>query len=616
MKNKMDPKYTLGGNILYVLRGVRKYDPSLLAWMIMFAVFSALGSLVPVVFPKLIVDELTGGGGFERVVILSAAFSATIFITQGITEMAYGSPPLPLGSMSKRFMVWGIRYNAELTYKVITTDYANLENPAVLDMAQKARRALRRTNVGLEGMARLVLTVFGHLLTIIATVSAVFIMGWWVLLIAFAVLVVNFSVTSGARRRDKEITDELTPVNRKINYIERTASNFAYGKDIRLFSLKEFLLSRLRGEQRATFKGQNRAQKLWLGAGAVHSVTGFIQEIAMYGWLCRRVASGAVGIGGFLMYAVAIRTFSSALGSLLDDIADLVQQNKLVCDFRAFLDLPDAPSGGGEVAERLLREPSEIEFQNVSFRYPGSERYALKGISLKIKAGEKLAVVGLNGAGKSTFIKLLMRLYAPESGRILLNGADIQAYARDEYFRLFSAVFQEINMFAYTVAENVSMREYGKSDIERVDRTLELAGLSDKVSSLKSGIDTTMLKIIDLDGVELSGGETQKLALARALYKDAPFIVLDEPTAALDALAEERLYLEFDKLAKNKTAVYISHRLASTRFCDRIILFEDGKIAEAGTHGELVGKCGKYAELFNVQAQYYRSGNGESEGQK
>jgi ATP-binding cassette subfamily C protein len=255
-----------------------------------------------------------------------------------------------------------------------------------------------------------------------------------------------------------------------------------------------------------------------------------------------------------------------------------------------------------------MRAGADVEFEHVSFKYPGSGQYALRDVNLKISAGEKLAVVGLNGAGKSTFIKLLMRLYTPESGRILLGGVDIQTYKRDDYFKLFSAVFQEINTFAFSIAENVSMRETNKTDAARVRKVLDLAGLSEKLGSLPKGIETSMLKNLDLEGVEFSGGETQKLALARALYKDAPYIVLDEPTAALDALAEERMYLEFDKLARGKTAVYISHRLASTRFCDRILMFEGGTIAECGTHEALISQGGKYAELFGIQAQYYRSG--------
>lgn len=319
-----------------------------------------------------------------------------------------------------------------------------------------------------------------------------------------------------------------------------------------------------------------------------------------------RVLKGSLGIGSFLMYMTSIGTFSSALGGLMNSFLSFQQQSRVICDFRAFLDIRDFDTGSLIPPESIRKTGALIEFKNVSFKYPGRDEYALKELSLSIRPHERLAVVGLNGAGKTTFVKLLMRLYRPESGTITMNGTDICEYDRDRYFRLFSAVFQEIYSFAFTLAENVAMCEYDKVDFERVTACLERAGLKEKVDLLEKGLDTPLLKVIDEGGIELSGGETQKLALARALYKDAPFIVLDEPTAALDALAEERLYKEFDSLTTGKTAVYISHRLASTRFCDRILMFENGSIIEAGSHEELIEKGGKYSELFGVQARYYR----------
>ncbi len=240
-----------------------------------------------------------------------------------------------------------------------------------------------------------------------------------------------------------------------------------------------------------------------------------------------------------------------------------------------------------------------FEFENISFRYPGREEYALKNVSIKISAGKRLTIVGLNGAGKSTFIKLLIRLYEPGEGRILLNDN------KQEYYRIFSVVFQEIQMFAFTVAENISMSEYSKTDLPHAISCIQKAGLGTKILALPKGIDTLVLKVIDKDGIEFSGGENQKLVLARALYKNGPIVVLDEPTAALDALAEERLYNEFDNLIGGKIAISLSHRLSSTRFCDRVAMFEEGRIIEIGTHQELMDRDGRYAEIFGMQAKYY-----------
>ena len=267
------------------------------------------------------------------------------------------------------------------------------------------------------------------------------------------------------------------------------------------------------------------------------------------------------------------------------------------------IDVTDNSDDSGK--ELPVLDSYEFEFRNVSFRYPNAEKYALENLSITVKAGERLAVVGLNGAGKSTFIKLLLRLYEPDEGEILLNGVNIKEYSKRSYYRAFAPVFQEVRLFAFPLAENVSMQSPDHTDTALAEKCLIDAGMGDKLKELPDGVSTEILKIIYDDGVDLSGGEKQKLALARALYKDAPVVVLDEPTAALDALAESKLYNDFDKLIGGKTSVYISHRLSSTQFCNNIAMFKDGRLEEYGTHEELMSRDGAYAEMFRIQAQYY-----------
>ena len=266
------------------------------------------------------------------------------------------------------------------------------------------------------------------------------------------------------------------------------------------------------------------------------------------------------------------------------------------------MDIPNGNLSGKPVPKA---KGYTFEFENVSFKYKGQESYALKNVNLTLEAGEKLAVVGLNGAGKSTFIKLLLRLYDVTEGRILMNGTDIREFNREDYYKLFSPAFQDVMVFASPMSENVSMKEPAATDKSAAEKVLRDAGLGEKVDSLEKGVDTELLKVFYDDGVDLSGGEKQKLALARALYKNADVVVLDEPTAALDALAENRLYQSFDGLIGNRSAVYISHRLSSTRFCNRVAMFKDGEMVETGTHDELMALDGAYAEMFRVQAQYY-----------
>jgi ATP-binding cassette subfamily C protein len=590
-----------------MLRCIKQFDPRLFAWIALNAVTAALGNIVPIVFPKLIVDELTAGGSTERVIWIAAAFGLSLFVTSAITGISYGlQPDIPSGSMSIRFIALRIKFHIRQNLKLMTMDYQNLENPDVLDKFNRAERAFYGNYNGLEGMSRQVLTMFRSLLTVIGTVTIVAVMGHWLMLVVIAALAVNYIVSERVSRRNKKLTDELARLERQINYVEHMSYDFTYGKDIRIYGFKDLIMDIFCKDHSAHAAQYTKIHKGERNVQNVSAVTAFVQEAAMYAWLCWRVIAGAVSIGSFLMYITAIRTFSDALNAVMNGFVQLSSQSRRISDWREFDDIQDAPGGSEIPSADIQKSGGVIEFDKVSFKYPGSDKYAVKDMSLTIGAQEKLAVVGLNGAGKTTFIKLLMRLYSPESGRILLNGVDIQTYDRDEYYKLFAAVFQEINLFAFTVTENISMRTLNETDNECISRSLEQAGLSGKISGLDKGVHTPMLKALYDDGVEFSGGETQKLALARALYKNAPFIVLDEPTAALDALAEERLYNEFDRLSAGKTAVYISHRLASTRFCDRIVMFENGAVAEVGSHDELLTKGGKYADLFAVQAQYYK----------
>ena len=317
-----------------------------------------------------------------------------------------------------------------------------------------------------------------------------------------------------------------------------------------------------------------------------------------------------MSIGNFTLYLGSAATFFQHVISLFDCIVSMLAKSREVDDWRSFLEIDDGIEEG--TVELPKTDTYEFKFENVSFRYPKAEKCALKNLNITLTAGKRLAVVGLNGAGKSTFIKLLLRLYEPTEGRILLNGVDIRSYSRADYYSIFSAVFQDVNIFAYPLSENVSMDTPENTDRKKAEQSLRDAGLGDKLESLSKGVDTELLKVIYDDGIDLSGGEKQKLALARALYKDAPVVVLDEPTAALDALAEASLYENFDKLIGGKTAVYISHRLSSTGFCDAVAMFKDGEMIEYGTHQSLLNAGGAYAEMFRVQAQYYVEGGAEN----
>lgn len=385
--------------------------------------------------------------------------------------------------------------------------------------------------------------------------------------------------------------------------MSNTTCDFAAAKDIRMFGLREWLTEKFKREKLTRYEAQKTNEKIWLGCSICTNVCFAMSQLAVYGWLLYKASMGEMTIGNFSFYVAASTSFYTYVRQIMDSAAELLQRSREVDDWRSFLDLDGGdPDDGKEVPEY---DSYEFEFKNVSFKYPKAENYALKNLSLTLKAGQRLAVVGLNGAGKSTFIKLLLRLYEPTEGEILLNGVNVREYSKTSYYRIFAPVFQEVNLFAFPLAENVSMKSPDNTDKVLSEQCLKKAGFGEKLKELPCGVDTEILKVIYDDGTDLSGGEKQKLALARALYKEAPVVVLDEPTAALDALAESKLYGDFDKLIGGKTAVYISHRLSSTQFCNEVAMFKDGEMVELGTHRELLENGGAYAEMFKIQAQYY-----------
>lgn len=317
--------------------------------------------------------------------------------------------------------------------------------------------------------------------------------------------------------------------------------------------------------------------------------------------------AGTVSVGNVVRLAGCLKNLFSAVFDLIQETAEFALTARKQISTLEFLQLSDEMYKGKLPVEKRSDNEYQIEFRKVSFRYPGSRQYALRDFSMKLRIGEKLAIVGMNGSGKTTMIKLLCRLYDPDEGEILLNGVDIRKFRMDEYSRLFSVVFQDFVLFPYMLAQNVAVDvEY---DRELVRKCLRDAGLGERLNEWERGEETYLNKEFDDSGVEVSGGEGQKIAIARAVYKDAPFILLDEPTAALDPLAEYEIYSNFDKIVGTKTAIYISHRLSSCRFCEKIAVFHQGRLVQYGTHDELVGDTeGKYYELWNAQASYYQNG--------
>ena len=344
-------------------------------------------------------------------------------------------------------------------------------------------------------------------------------------------------------------------------------------------------------------------------AGLVDAALILVRDGSAYAYLTYLLLQGRIGLGDFVLIFSAIGAFAGWVSGIILESSELLRASAEQGDIRAFLDIPSKCNLGPHPSLRNMLPPA-ISLRNVSYTYPKADAPALKDINIDIKPGERIAIVGANGAGKTTLVKLICGLYRPQTGSISLAGIDISEYNRDEYFTLFSTVFQDIHLLSTDIAGNVSQAVPEATDLERVFACLKLAGLYEKVQTMPLAEKTMLVRQINDDAVELSGGELQKLALARALYKDAPVIVLDEPTAALDPIAESEIYRKYAELTRGRTSIYISHRLASTRFCDRILFLDNHTVEETGTHDELMDLGGKYARMFDVQSQYYKGWGG------
>ena len=376
------------------------------------------------------------------------------------------------------------------------------------------------------------------------------------------------------------------------------------GKDIRLYGLAPSLTEFDLGTQMSVWKQEAKMELQCMGLRLLDTLMNYGLQLGVYMLLIAAALGGGISVGSIARYVSCVMLLLTAAEGAATAIQSLLVNNQYLKRYFEYLDIPNPMYQGSLTVAKRDDNEYYIEFRDVSFRYPNTENYALRHVNLKFRVGEKLAVVGMNGSGKTTFIKLLCRMYDPTEGEICLNGVDIRKYDYDEFMALFSIVFQDFQLMAFSLGQNIAAS--AAYDKDRAEECLERAGFDQRLSDMSKGLDTALYQHFDREGVEISGGEAQKVALARALYKDAPFIALDEPTAALDPVAEYEVYSRFNQIAGDKTAVYISHRLASCRFCSEILVFDSGNIVQRGSHEELMAdESGRYHALWDAQAQYY-----------
>lgn len=585
----------------FVFRTAWKERPSVFLVYAMRFASEFVSKMLNAVMAKLIIDELVLliSGGDVSQHLRNAAIFAGIYIGAQLVTNVLGSVSDQLESVHAE---WFTEYiDIQLADRTMNMDFEHTENPEALDALQKAQEGMSWYSGGIVGVLGAVFSLINNAAALLGVSVIILFTCPWLLPVQVAALVIITLFNAKNNKIDRESFLELAKSNRIFGYVFWQLADFKLGKDIRLYNSTDMMCDKAQyyaDEQVDIWcKTERRKRKNSWGMDAVNA----LRDGISYFYIGFLAVTKVITVGDFSMCVSAAGTLYWSLYGVVSGIQQITQKCSYAHRYLEFMRYPAAMAKG---TLPVKQGEHTIEFRHVSFKYPRSEKLVLRDINLTIHSGEHLSVVGLNGAGKTTFIKLLCRLYDVTEGEILVDGVNITEYSDEEYRRLFSVVFQDFQLFAFSLRENIAFGE--QADDAELERVLKLAGMWEDVQKLPNGLDTMLYKSFDENGTDLSGGQRQKTAIARALYRNAPVVILDEPTAALDPVAEYEIYRQFSTLVGGKTAVYISHRLSSCKFCDRIVVFAEDTIKESGTHDELVAiNGGIYAKMFAEQAKYY-----------
>ncbi len=592
-------KYPFRKTMNRLIKNVSIQNPKLYFYFFIYTLTATIYPFFSIFLPKLLIEELSLGNmaSLENILYIILGFfvlSSIVGFIKSYIEM----------SCDTKITALRINYLADQFQKMVGMDYKYVEDASFYETYDRALEATSSNNNGVEGVYHKLFTTPAIFLTSILFSLWIGRVSIWILLSLLLNLFTNLWIQRKVSQYEYSMKNELSRQHRRKRYYYQTTHDFSFGKEIRLYNLKNRVLENYNKEIQKYIDLNYLIKQREFALGFLGLFTLLINQAALYGILIWKVVNG-MSIADFSMYLALILQLSFLLNTLVDDMSFIHKETLYVHDFFEFMDTDLGEIGGEKKA--IENDTLEIEFKNVSFKYPKTDNYIFKNLNLKIPKGQRLAIVGLNGAGKSTLVKLITGLYDVDEGEILINGIPIKEFTKKELYSMFSVVFQDVNILAYTLAENVACTSENINN-DRVYNVLDKVGLKEKVDSFPKGLDQMMLKIIDENGTELSGGESQKLAIARALYKNGNMVIMDEPTSALDALAEAEIYKDFSELVENKTSIYISHRLSSTKFCDAIALFDKTGLIEYGTHDELMEKQGEYYKMFTIQGKYYQEG--------
>lgn len=572
-------------------------------FIVVQAIINTVQPFALLIMPKYILDELAGQRRPD-VTLKYIAMYAAVIVFFNIANLLLNR----YGSIQTIKTVHRIEmYNRK---KWLYMDYGHFENGQIRDLAGQCVGAVDPRNFAESEVLGFVTNFFqlAGYTYIIASLHP--------LVIGFILIVIwlNTVISKKLNKIGYEYQPIISKFSRRYSYIYRTMVDFGVGKDVRINGAADWLQKKYddeTAEYMRNFK-ENQDKQFW--PNVIVMLIDLLQTVVIYGYCAYLAISGGITVGSFSVFLGAVTAFTGSFTGFVGRFTWFKYLSQYVDDYKKFLTYTE--HRGADREKIGGADPTagkyDIEFCDVSFMYPNTDRFVLRNVNITIKAGERLSVVGYNGAGKSTFIKLICRLYEPTEGKILMGGIDISTIPLHDYREQLAVVFQDYQLLWMSLKDNIVMNR--ELDEKRLTKAIEQSGLSERVAFLEDGVDTELYRLFDYEGTEFSGGEGQKLACARAYYKDSPVVILDEPTASLDPIAETRLYERFNSIIGEKTSIYISHRLASVKFCDSIAVFADGLLVERGTHRELMDKGGVYAEMFTKQAHYYVAENPNEKG--
>ncbi len=580
-------------NFKYMLSNWLKWDKKSLKFFFLWVPALVLQPLVTAYIPKAMIDAIDNGvtvGDMTVIVaLLSLLLTLTIWLDPFMKELVRG------GARIVR-----MRYAVAAFRKTLTTDYVNIES---FEGREKQKRAEAFYNARFSSGADFVEQCAHFLVCVIGVIASsvlLYKVNYFMILLILITCVCEFFLLKILKTKQSETTDNYSKLSGKFEYFYKLSKNAEASKDIKLYGFSDYLVKTAADFIYQIEHINAKYTKQSAAISGVRALLNLVRELVAYAYLTYLVLKNRLSVSEFIFCFGIITGFSNWIMNLVFSFMEISRCCTDCALYREFVE-ESVSEGKPEVD---FGEVRSIEFRNVFFTYPASDTETIRNMSFKVNKGENIAIVGENGAGKTTAIKLLCGLYYPSEGDILINGRSSKEFSSDSYFDLFSAVFQDYCFMPMTIAENITAEQ--SYDKERLFAAFDKAGITDKINSLSEKENTLMVKDVYKNAADFSGGEKQKLLLAKAVYKNAPVLILDEPTAALDPISENELYLKYNELTEDKISFFISHRLSSTRFCDRILFIKDGAVAESGTHEELMAKKGAYYRMYQTQSMYYR----------